>query len=86
VVAFTDNEITLRGRGKSVTTVAVTSTTVYKNGSTTVTSSAIKKGEFVMVTGTTSNGTVMATTVTVGTLPTRGSGKRGTPPGSPEAA
>ena len=86
VTSLTDSTITLRGRGKTTTKVTVTSATAYKSGSPTVASSAIKQGELVMITGSTSNGTVTATQVTIGTAPKGTPGENGSPAGTSGAA
>jgi hypothetical protein len=75
VTSISADSITLTTRGKKVVTVTVSSSTVYKNGSTTSTSAALKVGDLAMVTGTTaSDGTVTATAITFGTA------RVGTPP------
>jgi hypothetical protein len=81
VTSFTDSTITLRERSKATTKVTVTSATVYKSGSTTVTSSAIKQGEFVRIIGSTSKATVTATQVTIGAAPKGAPGEKGSPAG-----
>jgi hypothetical protein len=61
-------------------TVTVTSSTVVKDGTTTSSLRALKKGDLVVVTGSTSSdGTVTATTVTFGITPMGAPGKN-TPP------
>ena len=53
----------------------MTSSTVFKRGAAASTSSAPKKGDLAMVTGSTSSdGTVTAATVTFGTAPSGGPG------------
>ena len=67
VTSISGDSITLATRGKKVVTVTVSTSTVYKHGSTTSTSAALKVGDLAMVTGTTaSDGTVTATAITSG--------------------
>ena len=61
-------------------TVTVTTSTVFKEGTTISTLSALKRGDIAMVTGSTSSsGTVTATAVTFGTAPSGAPGNN-TPP------
>jgi hypothetical protein len=77
VTAVSTDSITVTTMAKEAVTVTVSSSTVYKDGSTTSTRAALKVGDVAMVTGSTaSDGTVTATTITFGTTPV------GTPPGA----
>jgi Domain of unknown function (DUF5666) len=70
VSAVVGDTITLTTRANKTIKVIVTSTTVYKNGSTIVTASALKSGVVAVVRGSTSSdGTVTATAITLGTAP-----------------
>ncbi len=78
VTTISGDTITLTTMADKTVTVTVTPSTVFKDGSTTSTQSALKKGDIAMVSGSTSSdGTVTATTVTFGNAP---NGAPGTPP------
>jgi hypothetical protein len=73
VAAITGATITLRSPGGTTVTVTVTSSTVFKDGTNTVSKSSLKVGQFAVVTGTTAkDGAVSATTVTFGATPAAG--------------
>ena len=77
VTSISTDSITLTTMANKAVTVTVSASTVYKDGSATSTSAALKVGDVAMVTGSGgSNGTVRATVITFGT----------TPPGSPPKA
>jgi hypothetical protein len=81
VTAFSGDSITVRTRGQSALKVVVNSATTFKDGSRTTTGAALKKGDFVMVVGSTSSdGTVTAKTVTFGSTPNGAPGAGTTSP------
>ncbi len=75
VTSVGGGSITLAAPNGTEVSVIVTSSTVFKRGAAVSTSSALKKGDLAMVTGSTSSdGTVTAATVTFGTAPRGGPG------------
>ena len=82
VTAISGDTITLTTLAGKTITVTVTSSTVVKEGTTTSALGALKDGDLVVVTGSTSSdGTVTATTVTFGMAPVGAPGKH-TPSGA----
>jgi hypothetical protein len=70
VTAISGDTITLTTFNNLTIKASVTSSTVYKDGDTTVTSAALKQGDPAMVSGSTSSdGTLTASTVTFGVTP-----------------
>ncbi len=81
VTSISGDTITLRSRDKTTVTVVVTSATVFKDGTSTASASALKKGDLAMVVGSTSSdGTVTATTITFGNPPKGAPGTATSPP------
>jgi hypothetical protein len=73
VKSVADGSFILSERGTSTVTVEESSSTVYLAGTTKASASALKKGDFVMVTGKKStDGSITATKVTMGTAPKAG--------------
>lgn len=98
ISALRGDDVTVETTAKTSLTVVFGSTTTFKtiagpSGGTTSSASALKVGEFIGVRGTKNNdGTVTATTVTIGRPPRMGkggpdgSGKSGTPPAGSSGA
>jgi hypothetical protein len=83
VTAISGDTITMTTPADKTVRVTVTSSTVFRDGATTSTPGALKEGDLVVVTGSTSSdGTVTAKSVTFGITPGTAPGKNPPPSGA----